>query len=399
MSDETSIIEPENEVDNSGDTGIDSGSQQIGSTSNDPSVSAERYWYDDGSGYIDSQTNDPLMYNDGRYVTTPEQLDEYLKNTNASAKTNVQSNAVKTQTPGQDDVPVFGKFDPVKSTGYFKSLMQKNTGYQSQLKARQQPTQENAQQQEQLPNQQNTAQQQEVDIVTQVQEYRDNLSKYALAPLERAAKAMQAAGVWTNENPEAVALSQELHETEANINNLANKKQVELIQKMINDGKTQETTKKQTEEMQQAIQRSRFNVGKEFGGEAGLDWLLCGKSVSDGKGGQKFVRGPGADFVEALVDVVYDGNSDVDPKTAYENVWNKMQKNEQVLNVLATFATAMWLQQNINENNKRVRDEATKAERARQKNNTQKPQGMNHVPESVDGMPPELSKFLGLSSV
>lgn len=399
MSDETSVIETETEVSNLGDSGSDEGSQQIGSTSSDSGVSAEHYWYDDGAGYIDSKTNDPVMHN-GKYVTTKEQLDDYIKqNQNANAKTNLQSQSGKPQTATQDEGPVFGKFDPVKSTGYFKTLMQKNTGYQSQLKAQQQPLQENAQSQGQQPNQQQTTEQQEIDIVTQVQEYKDNLSKYALAPLQRAAKAMQAAGVWTNDNPEAVALSQELQETEANVNSLANKKQIELIQKMINDDKAQKVTKSQTEEMQQAIKTARFNVGKNYGGEAGLDWLLGGKQVDDGKGGQKFVRGPGADLVEALVDVVYDGNSEVDANTAYESVWNKMQKNEQVLNILASFASAMWIAQNINENNARVRDETLKAERSKQKNNIQKPQGMNHVPEAIDGMPPELSKFFGLSSV
>jgi hypothetical protein len=406
MSDETSVIETETGVDNSGDTGSDSGSQQVGSTSSDTSVSAERYWYDDGAGYIDSQTNDPLMIN-GKYVTTKEQLDEYLsKSQNANAKTNVNSQSGKPQPVVQDEGPVFGKFDPVKSTGFFKTLMQNKTGYQSQLKAPQ-PATENAQQPGQLPNQQKAAEQQEVDIVTHVQEYKDNLSKYALAPLQRAAKAMQAAGVWTDDNPEAVALSQELQETEANINNLANKKQIELIQKMVNDGKTQEATKKQTEEMQQAIRKARFNVSKDFGGEKGLDWLLIGKPAVDGtgktildeKGNPKLIRGPGADLFEFVADCIHKGKGDLNVADAYNKTADIMQSDEQGLRILAYAAYCIWAQENQKYTNARVKEETLKEERARQKNNIQKPQGMNHVPEAVDGMPPELSKFLGLSSV
>lgn len=391
MAEENSTIATENDVDSSG-TGNDEGqsSSSSNTTGSESIVSAERYYYDEGCGYVDSKTGDPLMHN-GKYVTTKQQLEDAVGQ-NANAKTSVQNQSVKPQ-PVQDNGPVFGKFDPVKSTGYFKTLMQKNTGYNSQLKAPPQPIQENAQQQ----NQPTTEQQ--VDLYDQVQSYKTNLVNHFLEPLQIAAQAMQDAGTWTTDNPKAVELNQRIQEQTGKINELAKKRELDIFQKLINGSKEKDETAKNTKETEAAIQQARFNVGKDYGGEDGLDWLLAGKPIVDAQGNQKFVRGPGADLVEALVDVIYDGKNDVNTKDAYATTWNKMQKNQQVLSILAYYASAAWIAQNIQENNSRVRDETLKAERARNRNNIQKPQGMNQVSQGTDGMPQELSKFLGLSTV
>lgn len=396
MSDE--IIDSGSPVDSGTTDVVDSGSSGVDTSSADlqsKMLSGEDYYFsDDINGYY-KPNGEPLLNSKGDYVRSKEELDSIIGTQTAKTP------QIQNPTSNANTNIFEGQFDPQKSTGFFRGLMKNSTGYRSSLNV-QQPKQEIPAQtdasQQPGQSQQQTAEQQKLDIVTQVNEYQQNLRQYALSPLTRAAKAMQAAGVWNDDNPEAVALHQEIQDTEKNISDLAGRKQVELIQKYIDENNTAKQTEEENKQMQIAIQRSRFNVAKDFGGENNLDWLLVGKEVNN-NGKQGFVRGPGADIIEALVDIIHDGKEVTDLGKAYADVFNKIQKNEQALRIVANAATAIWLANNISKNNDAVRKQTLEAERNRRRNVSLPASANQHVNIEYNGMPAEVARMAGMSTV
>lgn len=303
----------------------------------DPAVNA----YQDGKGN--------LLELNGNWVKTPEDLAKYKEQQKTQNATNPntaqqpaeqQKNANNNaqQQPAKQTSKVFEKFRDFKYTPPV------------QRQAVQQPVQP------QTP--QDPAKK---DVQTSLAEFRAQ-QEGALKPYVAAINALQRAGVYTVDNPQAVELSEAYEALKAEIDGKVHNKYSELLKEELSGV----TKAAEAKELKVAADRAFLNVAADVGGPDVLNALLVGQQAGD-----KFIRGPGADLLEAMF---YTANPQGTPEQMQE-WWTKHSSNEQNIRVLVRYAMALQDQLGMNKTIEKVREQTKQHVKQQQKFIKSTPQG------------------------
>lgn len=302
----------------------------------DPSVNA----YQDGKGN--------LLELNGNWVKTPEDLAKYKEQQKTQNATNPntaqqpaeqQKNANNAQQqPAKQTSKVFEKFRDFKYTPPV------------QKQAVQQPVQPQAPQEPAKK-----------DVQTSLAEFRTQ-QEGALKPYVAAINALQRAGVYTVDNPQAVELSEAYEALKAEIDGKVHNKYSELLKEELSGV----TKAAEAKELKVAADRAFLNVAADVGGPDVLNALLVGQQAGD-----KFVRGPGADLLEAMF---YTANPEGTPEQMQE-WWTKHSSNEQNIRVLVRYAMALQDQLSMNKTIEKVREQTKQQVKQQQKFIKSTPQG------------------------
>lgn len=304
----------------------------------DPSVNA----YQDGRGN--------LLEINGEWVRTPEQLAKYKEQNKTTQNATNQNAAV--QPTEQQNVNQNAQQQPKTSKAFDKFRDFKYTPVQQQQVATPQPDQLKAQQPQEPAKK---------DVQTTLAEFKAQ-QENSLKPYVTAIQALQSAGAYTVDNPQAVELSQAYEALKAEIDGKVHNKYSELLKEEL----TGVTSKVEMEKTKVAADRAFLSVAADVGGPDVLNALLVGQQAGD-----KFVRGPGADLLEAMF---YTANPQGTPEQM-QDWWTKHSSNEQNIRVLVKYAMALQDQLNMNKTIDKVREQTKQQVKQQQKFIKTTPQG------------------------
>lgn len=302
----------------------------------DPSVNA----YQDGRGNI--------LELDGNWVKTPEQLAKYREIHKTQNATNPNAAVQPTE---QQNVNPNAQQQPAKTSKAFDKFRDfKYTPPIQQKPAVPAPDQQPAQQA-----------QAKKDVQTSLAEFKAEQEK-SLKPYVAAINALQKAGVYNVDNPQAVELSEAYEALKAEIDGKVHNKYSDLLKEEL----TGVTSKVEMEKLKVAADRAFLSVAADVGGPDVLNALLVGQQAGD-----KFVRGPGADLLEAMF---YTANPEGTPEQMQE-WWTKHSSNEQNIRVLVRYAMALQDQLSMNKTIEKVREQTKQQVKQQQKFIKSTPQG------------------------
>lgn len=304
----------------------------------DPSVNA----YQDGRGN--------LLEINGEWVRTPEQLAKYKEQNKTTQNATNQNAAV--QPTEQQNVNQNAQQQQPKTSKAFEKFRDFKYTPPVQQKAVPQPDQQQTQQKQEPAKK---------DVQATIAEFKAQ-QEASLKPYVAAINALKAAGAYTVDNPHAVEISEAYNALEAEINGKVHNKYSELLKEEL----TGVTSKVEMEKLKVAADRSFLSVAADVGGPDVLNALLVGQQTGD-----KFVRGPGADLLEAMF---YTANPQGTPEQMQE-WWTKHSSNEQNIRVLVKYAMALQDQMNMNKTIDKVREQTKQQVKHQQKFIKSTPQG------------------------
>lgn len=373
--------------DQSSQSSVDMSSQSSGGVDlQDRMMQSEEYWYSDGIDGFYGPDGQPVL-KDGKYVRTQEELDAMLGKTQ-TAKTQQQPAPQGSQQNVSDTLfETEGKYDPVKSNKFLSEI---DKPYMPKISQQQQPV---PQQQQQLPN----AQQQQAEVTKtlaqQIMDYESGLRSGLLDPLIEARDDMVEADRWKDTNPRAVKIDKLIKERTASIDNLVKEKQLQLWEDSFKSKEKTEAETKAAKEIEQQVERSIFNVSKNFNGRDSFESLMIGKTGADGK----FIPGSGQDLILAIVDLLHDGQQVSDLGKATKDGWNKIAKSQEILATIAKYVSGYHIAKNLSKNNSLVKQQVLAEERNKNKFGGKTPQSI--VPSQQRAGSNPIDAWLGVSTV
>jgi hypothetical protein len=346
------------------------------------------HWFDDGIGAYMSPDGEPVTGKDGAYISTKEALQEYLKTT---------QNATNTVDQGQQQPatqPAANKVDSLFSTdaGKVSSVVNKMMNFDY--------TPSYTQKQVIDPGQQQGQQQQSVveakhDPKAEFGEYSNNLKANVLGPYEKAIAAMQRAGVYTSDNPEAIELSNTYAEAKRGIDDHLESKWRESIEKQFAEERETAKEKEQAAIVKAEADKSMGRVALDVGGMDTLEALLFGYEVQG-----KVQKGPGADLVNALFELAHSGKEIGDVNEAYRIWWPSVARNENLLRTITKYALAAYDVKNRSKDFANVRAQTRKDVQQQRKFVKQSPAATKAGSFGNNGgLPPEIARYAGMSTV
>lgn len=335
------------------------------------------YWMDKGYGsYINPTDGEPIHDAQGMKINNPEALKAYLKTQNATKQPEKQ-----VQTPATFNNDKNGKVNPVVN----KAM---DFSYESSFaKAAVQPASTTQVQQ--------PAVEQAPDFKTEYKDYAANANSVWLAPLERAINAMTKAGLYTNDNPDAVALSEEYEAKKEQVKEHLDDKYFEMREKHFEAKANPKDEAKAFATLKAEGDQVFGKVAAENGGVDVLEKLLFGQDV-----GGKHQKGPGSDLIYLLFDRDHIGKEVKDFGSELKKWWPTVAKDEGALRTLTALAHAVNTVRNQSNDRAAVRKQ-TLAEVAQQRKFT-KPSSNGTMTGSRGGMSSAdaaLARFAGYDTV
>lgn len=309
----------------------------------DPSVNA----YQDGKGN--------LLELNGNWVKTPEDLAKYKEQQKTQNATNPntaqqpaeqQKNANNNaqQQPAKQTSKVFEKFRDFK---YTPPVQRQVVQQPVQPQTPQEPAKK--------------------DVQTSLAEFRAQ-QEGALKPYVAAINALQRAGVYTVDNPQAVELSEAYEALKSEIDGKVHNKYSELLKEELSGV----TKAAEAKELKVAADRAFLNVAADVGGPDVLNALLVGQQA-----GKDFIRGPGANLIESFFYAANPQAKGTDQEM--QEWWIKHSSYEPNIRVLADYAMAKKDQLDYNKNLEKavnqVREQTTQQVKQKQKFFKSTPQG------------------------
>lgn len=370
------------------DSGLESGSGDSLNVTDDSALQSrmngdnDGYWYDDGYGsYIDPSTGEPVHGANGEKI--PEgSLDSYLKTQNAKKQ------PVVNQVQPQKNIDLQANFSSDKG-GKINPVVSKALNYSYTPKALINPVQ---------PVQGNQPQQPVVepakDFKTEYSAYSTQVKELYLAPVERAIVRMKNAGIYTSDNPEAVAQAKEYEELQQQVKDHLEEKYIEMREKHFETKESSKAEEKAFAALKEEANQVFGRVAAENGGVAALEALLFGQNVAG-----KDVKGPGSDLIYLMFDMAHEGKEVKDFGAELKKWWPTVAKNESALRTLTMLAHAVNTVKNQSNDRAQVRKQ-TLAQVAQQKRFVKpSPSGTQYGNNSQSAQDAALARYAGFDTV
>jgi hypothetical protein len=369
------------------DSGLDSGSGDSSNVSNDSALQSrmngdnDGYWYDEGYGsYIDPTTGEPVHGANGEKI--PEgSIDTYLKTQNAKKQ------PVANQAQPQKNINLQANISSEK--GKVNPVISKALNYSytpASLKTITQPTQSN-QPQQPVPEPAK-------DFKTEYSAYSTQVKELYLAPVERAIVRMKNAGIYTSDNPEAVAQAKEYEDLQQQVKDHLEEKYIEMREKHFETKESSKAEEKAFAALKQEAGQVFGRVAADNGGVAVLEALLFGQNVAG-----KNVKGPGSDLIYLMFDMAHEGKEIKDFGSELKKWWPTVAKNESALRTLTMLAHAVNIAKNQTKDRAEVRKQ-TLTQVAQQKRFVKtSPSGTQYGNNSQSARDAALARYTGFDTV